>query len=44
MKQTVTYYDFVDAFTNYDRIDNFTREGLELLFNFLEELEQDQGE
>lgn len=41
MKQTIDYYDFRDAFARYDRIDNFTREGLELLFNHLEECDPD---
>ena len=44
MKRTVDYYDFRQAFADYDRIANFTPEGLEMLFNWLEELEQDTGE
>lgn len=41
MKQTIDYYDFRDAFARYDRIDNFSREGLVLLFNYLEECDPD---
>jgi hypothetical protein len=41
MKITIDYYDFLDVFRRYDRIDNFSREGLELLFNYLEEVDPD---
>ena len=44
MKTNVSYYDFRDAFAAYDRIDQYTREGLEMLYNFLIEMEQDTGE
>jgi hypothetical protein len=44
MKQTVALNEFRDAFRIYNRMENFTREGLEALFNHLEALEQDTGE
>lgn len=44
MKQTVNLYDFREAFTRMDRADAFSYEGLEILFNGLEELEEDTGE
>jgi hypothetical protein len=43
MKQTITYNDFVDAFSNYGRMDNFSLDGLKVLFDWLVEMEQDQG-
>ena len=44
MKRTIDYYEFCQAFSDYDRTDQFTREGLELLFNWLESYEDDTGE
>ena len=41
MKQTLDFNDFRDAFRRYDRLDNFSREGLELLFDYLEECDPD---
>jgi len=38
MKQTITKYDFIDAFRNAGREDNFSYEGLCALFDWLEEL------
>ena len=43
MKQTVYLYDFQDAF-NRVRPNNFSREGQEVLFNYLEQYEDDTGE
>ena len=43
MKQTINFYDFQTAFEN-SRPDNFTREGLETLYEMLEEYEEDTGE
>lgn len=40
MKQTVSLTDFRDAFRTMDRIGNFSYEGLEILFDYLEEMEQ----
>lgn len=44
MKTTVTIYDFIEAFRNADRRENFSREGLGLLFDYFEQYEQDSGE
>ena len=44
MKQTVNLHDFHAAFYRMDRKENFSYEGLEILFNYIEELEQDTGE
>jgi hypothetical protein len=43
MHAKIYLYDFQDAF-NKVRPSNFSREGQEVLFNYLEELEQDIGE
>ena len=43
MKQTINQYDFRNAFRNM-RPDNFSYEGLEILFNSLEQYEADTGE
>lgn len=43
MKITVTFNDFRDTFRAYDRVDNFSREGMELLFDYLEQYEQETG-
>jgi hypothetical protein len=40
MKQTVSLTDFRDAFRTMDRKENFSYEGLEILFDYLEEMEQ----
>jgi hypothetical protein len=44
MKQTVNITDFRRAFHDYGREDNFSYEGLEVLFDYLSELEDDTGE
>lgn len=44
MKQTINLYDFRQAFVDMDRKTNFSYEGLEILFNSLEALEEDTGE
>lgn len=41
--QTVQFADFRNAFRAYDRLDNFTREGMEILFNCIEEYSNDTG-
>lgn len=41
MKQTVDFQTFRDTFRAYDRADQFSREGLELLFDHLEECDPD---
>lgn len=44
MKTTVSRYDFERAFAAADRKENFTYEGLDLLFDYLEEYEENTGE
>ena len=44
MKQTISIYDFRRAFERMDRKDQFSYEGLEALFNWYEEYEEDTGE
>ena len=44
MKTTVNFSAFVDAFRNMNRMDNFSREGLEALFDYLKDLESQIGE
>jgi len=38
MKRSIDYYDFVDEFNRYDRSTNFSRDGLNALFNYMEEV------
>lgn len=44
MKQTVTKSDFIDAFRVVDRLENFSYEARELLFDYFEEIEEGAGE
>ena len=44
MKTTINLHQFRDAFYRMDRKTNFSYEGLEVLFNGLEEYEEDTGE
>lgn len=44
MKQTLDFNDFRNAFWSHNRTDNFSRKGLELLFDYLEEYEGLTGE
>jgi hypothetical protein len=44
MKKTIDFSDFRDAFQRIGRNDQFSPEGLEVLFNYLEGYEQDTGE
>jgi len=44
MKQNVNFYAFREAFCRMDRQSNFPGNGLSVLFNYLEELEDDIGE
>lgn len=45
MYQLINEYQFRDTFLQSDTYkDNFTYDGLTVLFNYLEELEHDQGE
>jgi hypothetical protein len=43
MKQTVNNTDFHSAFGYMDRLNNFTYEGRNALFEYLEQLEEDTG-
>lgn len=43
MKTTITSASFVQAFRDMGRMDNFSREGLEILFDYFEQYEQDCG-
>lgn len=42
--KTIDLYDFRRAFADYDRADQFSYEGLEALFDWLEELSVETGE
>lgn len=44
MFQSVNLHEFRDAFRIYNRTDSFSYEGLEVLFNWIEELESASGE
>ena len=44
MKTTISRYDFERAFADADRKENFTYEGLNLLFDYLEDYEEQTGE
>ena len=44
MKQTINSCQFVDAFIQHDRFNQFGRPALNLLFDYFEELENDTGE
>jgi hypothetical protein len=44
MKTTVSLYDFREAFRIYGRTENFSYDGLEILFDYFEQLEEDTGE
>lgn len=40
MKQAVNLYEFKQAFADYGRKDNFSYDGLEVLFNYLQDYEE----
>ena len=42
--QTIDLYQFREAFRAYNRMDNFSYEGLEVLFDYLDNLSDDIGE
>lgn len=44
MKQSVNFSSFIDAFRAYDRYDSYGYQALRVIFDYLEECEQDQGE
>ena len=43
MKKTISKNEFVREFDEYNRSDNFSRQGREALFDYLEMLEEDIG-
>lgn len=44
MKQTINFSDFCDAFHTYDRDNQFSYEGKEVIFEYLEQYEEDSGQ
>lgn len=44
MKQTIGFSQFVDAFRDHDRYDQFGHAGLRVIFDYLESYEEDSGE
>ena len=44
MKNTINFYEFERGFVERNRKGNFTYEGLKLIFDYLEDLEDDLGE
>ena len=44
MYQTIDFYDFQHAFAAFNRLDNFSPEGLRALFDYLETYEDETGE
>ena len=44
MKQTINFYSFRQAFIDYDRQENFPNGGLSVLWDYLEQYEEDAGE
>ena len=44
MKQTINFSAFCDAFHAYKRYDQFGYTALQILFDYLEDMEQDTGE
>jgi hypothetical protein len=44
MIQTLNFTTFANAFRNSDRAEQFSYEALELIFDYIEEYEQDSGE
>lgn len=44
MHRTLTFSTFCDAFRDMGRNDNFSYEGLRILFDYLEQYEEDTGE
>lgn len=44
MKQSITFSSFVDAFNAHDRYDQFGYKALRVIFDYLEQYEEDTGE
>ena len=43
MKKSITKNEFINAFTDYDREDNFSPEGLSALYDYFEQYTEDTG-
>jgi hypothetical protein len=43
MKQTITFSQFHDAFRDMGRLDNFSYDGLKVLYDWFEDLDDDCG-
>ena len=44
MKQSVNFHDFIDSFKRFDRYDAFGYDALRIIFDYLEEYENQTGE
>lgn len=44
MKQSINFYDFVNAFHRFDRYDSYGYSALRVIFDYLEEYEEATGE
>jgi hypothetical protein len=44
MKQSVNFYAFVDAFKRFDRYDSYGYEALKVIFDYLENYEEETGQ
>ena len=44
MKQSVNFYQFANAFTNSDRAEQFSRDALSAIFDWIENFEDETGE
>lgn len=43
MKQSVNFNDFIDAFKRFDRYDGYGYEALKVIYNYLEQYEEETG-
>jgi hypothetical protein len=44
MKQSINFSDFIDAFKRFDRYDGYGYEALKVIYNYLEEYEEETGQ
>lgn len=44
MKQSISFNDFIDAFKAYDRYDSYGYEALKVIFDYLENYEEETGQ
>lgn len=42
--KTVSFYDFADAFRDYDRAEHFSYDALDMIYRYLDEVSDDTGE